>query len=204
MSHHTHTIQLSKKPNAPVLILLHGTGGDEYSLLELGAEIAPDATLIGIKGNVMEGNAPRYFRRLAEGVFDFEDLALRTKELDDFLTWIRNEYHLVDCAFIAIGYSNGANIAANLLLTGSKNIQKAVLFRAMTPANPPALPNLHDIEVLIQAGEHDTMMTRSESEKLQKILQDSGATCELRFQPSGHNLSYTDVMAAKAWLQTVA
>jgi phospholipase/carboxylesterase len=201
MPSHTYTIRLSETPNAPVLILLHGTGGDENSLLEVGSELLPHATLIGIKGNVMEGTAPRYFRRLSEGVFDLEDLASRTKELDEFLTWLRSEHNLTESTFIAVGYSNGANIAANLLLTGSKNLQKAVLFRAIAPTDPETLPNLHGVAVLIQAGEHDTMMTRTETEHLQKLLHDSGATVELRFQPGGHNLSYTDVMAAKEWLK---
>ncbi|CAN5179855.1 alpha/beta hydrolase [soil metagenome] len=201
MPSHIYTLRLSETPDAPALILLHGTGGDEHSLLELGAELNPGATLIGIKGNVMEGSAPRYFRRLSEGVFDLEDLALRTKELDEFLSWLRVEHNLIQATFTIVGYSNGANIAANLLLTGSKNIQQAVLFRAIAPTDPATLPDLKGVKVLIQAGEHDTMMSKPETEHLHELLLTSGATCEMRFQPGGHNLSYTDVMVAKEWLE---
>jgi len=126
----------------PVLLLLHGTGGDEHDLVELGQSVAPGSPIMSVRGKILENGMPRFFRRLAEGVFDLEDLKFRTGELADFAIRARMHYGFADRHVIALGYSNGANIAASLLLSRPEILQGAVLLRAMVPLAPESLPDL--------------------------------------------------------------
>src|SRR6266540_1154198 len=115
------------------LLLLHGTGGNERDLIPLGRELDPNASLLSPRGKILENGMPRFFRRLAEGVFDLEDLKTRTNELADFVDAAMRHYELAADHIVGVGYSNGANIAASILLLRPKIMHAAILFRAMLP-----------------------------------------------------------------------
>jgi predicted esterase len=159
------------------------------------------AHILSPQGKVLEHGMPRFFRRLSEGVFDIEDLKLRTEELRDFIISSRATYNLEASLLYAVGYSNGANIAASLLLSYPYSLDVAVLFRAMLPFTPDTLPNLMGTSVLMLNGENDTMINRDAVTPLFNLLQQAGARAEQRWQPTGHQLSMSDVLAAKEWLQ---
>ncbi|MDQ3793347.1 MAG: alpha/beta hydrolase, partial [Actinomycetota bacterium] len=134
------------------LLLLHGTGGDENDLVELGRELAPGAGILSPRGKVSEYGAARFFRRLAEGVFDQEDLVLRTHELAGFIGGAAEEYGFDHSRVVAVGYSNGANVAASLMLLHPGLVRAAALFRAMVPFEPEPVPNLSGIPIFLAAG----------------------------------------------------
>jgi predicted esterase len=184
---------------APTLLLLHGTGGTEDDLLPLGRELRPGAALLSPRGPVLENGMPRFFRRLAEGVFDQEDLARRTAELAAFVAAARRSYDVDGNPVIAVGYSNGANIAANLLLAGTGALDAAVLLRPMVPSEPAAPPVLAGRAALLLAGELDPIAGR-QPERLAALLRAGGAEVALRWLPAGHGLVRADVEAAQAWL----
>src|SRR6266699_1664719 len=137
------------------LLLLHGTGGNERDLIPLGRELDPTAALLSPRGKVLENGMPRFFRRLAEGVFDLEDLKKRTNELADFVVAEAKHYKLAADQVVAVGYSNGANIAASMLLLRPETPRAAILFRAMVPLVPDKLPDLSSARVWIGAGNQD-------------------------------------------------
>lgn len=186
--------------DAPVLLLLHGTGGDERDLLPLGRRLLPGAALLSPRGAVLEGTMPRFFRRLAEGVFDQADLAARTDELAQFVREARVAYALGDRPVIAVGFSNGANIAASLLLKGAGVLAGAVLIRAMVPFEPPVPAPLEGTRVLLLEGLHDPLVPRPEAERLAGLLRAGGAEVTLSWQPAGHGLTGGDIDTAAAWL----
>src|SRR5689334_9136078 len=140
------------------LLLLHGTGGNERDLIPLGRELDPNAALLSLRGKVLENGMPRFFRRLAEGVFDLEDLKNRTEELANFLESARADYGLEQNPLIAAGYSNGANIAASLILRFPHHLAAAVLFRAMVPFKPDTLPDLRGRHIFLSAGQRDAIV----------------------------------------------
>lgn len=185
-------------PARPPLLLLHGTGGDENDLLPLGARLAPGAALLSPRGKVLENGMPRFFRRLAEGIFDIDDLKARTLELADFIAKARTGYGLAKP--IAVGFSNGANIAASLLLMRPETLAGAVLMRAMTPFEPQMLPNLSGIPVLLLSGAADPIVPAENAEGLAKLLQAAGADVTYETVPAGHGLSAQDLLAAERWL----
>jgi predicted esterase len=187
------------EPGAPTLLLLHGTGGTEDDLLPLGRELRPGAALLSPRGPVLEHGMPRFFRRLAEGVFDQEDLARRTAELAAFVAAARRSYDVGGSPVIAVGYSNGANIAANLLLAGTGALDAAVLLRPMVPSEPAAPPALAGRAALLLAGELDPIAGR-QPERLAALLRAGGADVALRWLPAGHGLVRADVEAARTWL----
>lgn len=182
------------------LLLLHGTGGNENDLLGLGHELAPHASFLAPRGKVLERGMPRFFRRLAEGVFDQEDLALRTDELADFVKQAAAEYSFPAASVVAIGYSNGANIAASLLLRHPKVLAGAVLLHPMVPFEPRQPLSL-TAPVFASAGRTDPMVPGPLTERLVEILQGSGAPVTVHWEPSGHELVIGEVNAARAWLQ---
>src|SRR5881394_3656000 len=163
------------------LLLLHGTGGNERDLVPLGRELDPRAALLSPRGKVLENGMPRFFRRLAEGVFDLEDLKNRTNELADFVAAAAEHYELAPDQIIAIGYSNGANIAASILLLRPEILRGAVLFRAMVPLVPENLPDLSSVRVWIGAGSEDPIIPTSETQRLVELLRSAGADVTLRF-----------------------
>jgi len=182
-------------------ILLHGTGGNEDDLIPVGQMLSSSASLLSPRGKVLENGMPRFFKRLAEGVFDMEDLKFRTKELADFVKDASNTYSFNLNKTIAVGFSNGANIAASLLLSYPETIKGAILFRAMIPFIPENMPDLSSKKVLLSAGKFDPIVSKSQIEGLLNILQKSGADVTLKWQQSGHNLTQTDILNAKEWLE---
>jgi phospholipase/carboxylesterase len=182
------------------LFLLHGTGGNEQDLIALGHELDPNAALLSPRGKVLENGMPRFFRRLAEGVFDLEDLKYRTNELGDFVAAAAQHYGFRTDQLIAVGYSNGANIAASMLLLRPEIMRRAILFRAMVPLIPDTLPDLSSDRVWIGAGDQDPIVPASETKRLGEFLRRAGADVTIRFAQAGHGLTNEDVEAARDWL----
>ncbi|MDQ3362128.1 MAG: alpha/beta hydrolase [Actinomycetota bacterium] len=185
------------------LLLLHGTGGNEDDLIPLGQQLLPGAAILSPRGKVSEHGAPRFFRRLAEGVFDHEDLLLRTHELADFVDQATNQYGFDRQKLVAVSYSNGANIAASLMLLHPDLLRAAVLFRAMVPFEPEETPDLSGVPVFLAAGRRDTMISPDNTERLAAILQEAGADLDLRWKNTGHPLTYEEIEEAREWLPRV-
>jgi predicted esterase len=182
------------------LLLLHGTGGNERDLIPLGRELDPSAASLSPRGKVLENGMPRFFRRLAEGVFDLEDLTKRTHELADFVIAAAQRYKIDMKNIVAVGYSNGANIAASMLLLRPEILSAAILFRAMVPLTPETEPNLSSVRVWIGAGTLDPIVAASETKQLAELLRAAGADVTVRFFKGGHELTGDDVDAAREWL----
>jgi phospholipase/carboxylesterase len=194
-----HIFKPGKDASKPVLLMLHGTGGTEQDLLPLADLIDPEASVLSVRGNVLENGMPRFFRRLAEGVFDEEDLIFRTKELNDFLDEAAVENGFDRLNIIAIGYSNGANIAASLLFHYKDSLKGAILHHPMVPRRGIDLPDLAGVRVFIAAGKNDPMCTAKESEDLNELLTDAGAETAIHWEMNGHSLTRTEVDAAAEW-----
>jgi predicted esterase len=190
------------KPSGPkvTLLLLHGTGGDEDDLIPLGEQLLPGAALLSPRGRVLEHGMPRFFRRLAEGIFDVADLKMQTDALAQFVSSASREYGLEDNQIIAIGYSNGANIAASLLLMHPSLLSGAILFRPMVPFRPQVPPDLRDVPVLLAAATRDQIVRPELTSELSAILAAAGARVTTHWHPGGHELGSDDVADAKEWL----
>jgi len=195
-----HYVAGQQHPPARVLLLLHGTGGNENDLLPLGRDLDPAAALLSLRGNVLENGLPRFFRRLAEGVFDEEDVIRRANELADFVGVAAERYTFDPKRLTAVGYSNGANIAAAVLLLRPGVFPRAILFRAMVPLVPSAMPDLSPTRVLLSSGEQDPIVPKENAQRLAAMLWDAGANVTLRFEPAGHALASGDIEAAKDWI----
>jgi phospholipase/carboxylesterase len=182
--------------------LLHGTGGNEEDLIPIGHEIASEAAILSPRGKVLEEGMPRFFRRLAEGVFDIEDLKFRTNELADFVKAASKAYGFDMQHIIAVGYSNGANIASSMLLLRSEILSAAILFRAMVPLVPEVLPNLKYKRIFMSSGLHDPIVPKREVESLSSLFKKVGAEVSLYWQNSGHELRIEEVKKAKEWLRS--
>lgn len=190
----------AQSPTAPTLLLLHGTGGNEDSLLDIGRQIAPEAGLLSPRGKVLENGNPRFFRRLAEGVFDHEDLLARTHELAAWIEAAADEYQFDSTRLVAVGYSNGANVAASLMLLHPALLRRAVLFRALLPFTPDASLDLTGTRVLVLAGRNDNLIPAAQVEQLASVLQTAGAAVDLNWQPTDHRLTSADFRAAQTWI----
>lgn len=191
----------SKDKNSLTLLLLHGTGGDETDLIPIARMLEiTNASILSPRGKVLENGVPRYFRRLAEGIFDIEDLKFRTNELADFIQNASKTYALDLNRIVAIGYSNGANIAASILLLRPEILYSALLFRSMIPLVPNTLPNLSSKRVLISAGLHDPIVASYQTKDLFDLLEKVGAKVSIQWQNSGHELTQRDIEAARKWL----
>jgi predicted esterase len=188
---------------APTLLLLHGTGGSERDLLPLGRALAPGAALLSPRGQVLEGGQARFFRRLAEGVFDLDDLRQRARELDAFVRAAARQYGFDAGRLAAVGFSNGANMAAALLLLAPGLLRAAVLFRAMVPLVPDPLPAIPGTAVWLGSGRADSLVAPAEAERLAALLRDAGASVTHRWEPGDHALARADVDAARAWLASL-
>jgi predicted esterase len=182
---------------------LHGTGGNERDLIALGRELDPNAALLSPRGKVLENGMPRFFRRLAEGVFDLEDLKHRTNELADFVAAAAQHYGFATDQLVAVGYSNGANIAASMLLLRPEALPTAILFRAMVPLYPETQPNLSSVRVWIGAGTNDSIIPMSDTSALAELLRNAGADVTIRYFQGGHELTMADVESAREWLTTL-
>jgi predicted esterase len=183
------------------LLLLHGTGGNERDLIPLGRELDPDASLLSPRGKILENGMPRFFRRLAEGVFDLEDLKTRTNELANFVAAAAQHYKLAEDHIVGVGYSNGANIAASMLLLRPETMHAAILFRAMVPLMPDKLPDLSSVRVWIGGGDQDPIIPASETTSLAALLRSAGADVTIRFAKAGHGLINDDLTTARDWLE---
>jgi phospholipase/carboxylesterase len=185
------------------LLLLHGTGGSEDDLVPLGKQLAPEAAILSPRGKVSEYGAARFFRRLAEGVFDHEDLVFRTHELAEFIEAASDEYGFDLGRLVAVGYSNGANIAGSLMLLHPGLLRAAVLFRAMVPFEPEEVPDLSGMPVFLAAGRRDQMIAPQNTQRLVEILTEAGADLDVRWRDTGHGLTYEEVAEAREWLSRV-
>ena len=182
------------------LILLHGTGGDEYNLLDIGKKLDPHAHLISPRGNVLEGQYNRFFERLSEGVFNEADIKKRSIDLSSFIESAKEKHDLKTTNIIAVGFSNGANIAASILLLYPQVLDGAILLRAMLPIKPPEKPNLSNKPILLLSGINDRMMAESKVKELAELFQAGGANLTHEWQNAGHNLTYQDIEISAKWL----
>jgi phospholipase/carboxylesterase len=196
-----HRFEPGNRRKAAPLLLLHGTGGDENDLLPLGHAVAPDAPLLSVRGQVREQGMSRFFRRLSEGVFDQDDVRRRAGELADFVASARQRYGIA--APVALGYSNGANIAAALLLLRPGVLGGAMLLRAMVPLSQPPKADLTGTPVLIVSGGQDPIIPASNASQLAAQLANAGADVEHRVLPVGHQLSQADLTIAREWIAAV-
>ena len=197
-----HRFEPGTRPDGPPLLLLHGTGGDESDLLPLGKSISPGSPLLSPRGKVLEGGMPRFFRRLAEGVFDEDDLRRRANDLAAFVEEARKHYGIA--APIALGYSNGANIAAAMLLLRPNSLAGAILLRAMVPLKEASKANLAGKPILILSGQFDPIIPSSNSSRLAAMLADDGARVQQNTLPVGHGLTQADVDLARRWIHEQA
>lgn len=197
-----HRYEPASVAGAPPVLLLHGTGADENDLIDLGRAVAPGSALLSPRGKVLENGMPRFFRRLAEGVFDEADVRLRADELAGFVEAARSKYGLA--APIALGFSNGANIAAALLTQHPQTLVGAVLLRAMTTLEQPADGDLAGKKVLILSGAQDPIARPDNAARLAAQLRERNAAVEQRIVPAGHGLTNADVQLTAAWLKAAS
>jgi phospholipase/carboxylesterase len=194
-----HRLEKGVSAAAP-LLLLHGTGGNENDLLSLGKNLVADRTLLSPRGKVLENGMPRFFRRLAEGVFDEVDVIARAHELADFIVVARETYSLANP--VAVGFSNGANIAAALLFLRPEVLSGAILLRAMVPLQNPPSTDLLGKAVLLVSGSRDPIVPLGNAEKLAAMFRNAGAAIQHETLPTGHNLTQNDLIIATKWLNT--
>lgn len=190
-----------KGQNDRTLLLLHGTGGTEQDLLPVAEMIDSQASVLSVRGNVSENGMPRFFRRLAEGVFDEEDLIFRTRELHEFLGEAADEYGFNRDQLIAVGYSNGANIAGSLLFHYENTLAGAALLHPMVPRRGVELPDLSGVPVLISAGRNDPICPPEETTELAETLREASADVALEWQDFGHQLTRSELEKAVSWYQ---
>jgi len=203
-SSYLHRFEPATQPGSAPLLLLHGTGGNENDLLPVGRQLAPGAALLSPRGNVSENGMPRFFRRFAEGVFDLEDVAKRTQSLAEFVRDAATEYGFAPGALTALGYSNGANIAASLLLLQPESLAGAVLLRPMVVLQPKQLPNLSGKRIAIISGRYDPIVPVDQPETLAGMFRAAGAEVELHWLETGHQLSGADLRLAAPFLHAPA
>lgn len=196
-------IFLPGRASRPTLLLLHGTGGSERDLLPVAEMLDPKASVLSVRGNVLENGMSRFFRRLAPGIFDEEDLLFRTQELNQFLAQAAKENGFDRENVIALGYSNGANIAASLLFHIPSALKGAILHHPMVPRRGVTLPELNSVPVFIGAGENDEICPPHETRDLSSILTDAGAKITIHWESNGHRLTQTEVEAAAAWYRSL-
>lgn len=203
MNYH-HLFEPARDSSADPLLLLHGTGGDEHDLLPVGRQLAPGAALLSPRGDVLERGAPRFFKRFAEGVFDLADVERRTHALADFIAAAAKHYGFDASRLTALGFSNGANIAASLLLLRPESLAAAVLLRPMVVLEPVAAtstaPTLTGKRVLISSGQFDPIVPSEHPPRLAEILRRAGADVTLRTHAASHGLVPGDFAAAKEFL----
>ncbi len=184
------------------VLALHGTGGVETDLVPLALDLFPGANVLSPRGRVSENGANRFFRRLSEGVFDGENLREETDALAAFIRSSSQKYGFDASQVVALGYSNGANIAASLLLSHPQALHGAILLRAMTPFTPQTLPDLNGKAVFLAAGRQDPMVPMPNVDGLARMLETARAEVTLRFENAAHNLTRLEIEAARAFVKT--
>lgn len=199
LSYH-HRFEPGTDPSAPPLLLLHGTGRDEHDLLPLGRQLSPGSALLSPRGDVLEHGMPRFFRRFAEGVFDLADVATRTEAMAAFVAAAAAHYGLDQSSLMAVGYSNGANIAASLLLLRPAALAGAILLRPMVVLEPATVPDLSGKRILISSGKSDSIVPSDHPARLAGMFQRAGAKVVLRLHAGGHGLTPADLAAAREFL----
>ena len=200
---HIHVFEPATTPGLPTLLMLHGTGGNEHDLVPFGRALLPGAAILSPRGKVLERGMPRFFRRFAEGVFDFDDLRVRSGELADFVAAAAREYGFDATRVIAAGFSNGANIAASVVLLRPEALRAALLFSPMIGIVPDPLPNLDGAPVFISAGRRDPIVGAGDTQKLADLLTACHAVVTVRWTEGGHTLTEGDMIAGAEWLSTV-
>jgi phospholipase/carboxylesterase len=195
-----HRFHPAADASAPVLLLLHGTGGSEDDLIEVGRKLCPRAALLSPRGKILENGMPRFFKRLAEGVFDEEDLIARSHELDAFVAAAVVHYGLEGRRIVAVGYSNGANIAAGMLLLTPGRLAGAALLRAMVPLVPAEIPDLRGLPVMLVSGRADPLVPVENAGRLEAMLIGAGADLAMQWSLGGHQLSAAELEAVRIWL----
>ena len=196
-----HRFVQASNPTAPALLLLHGTGGDENTLLPLGSAIAPGAALLSPRGKILDHGMSSYFRRLPKGVIDQQDLDLRTSELLHFVTTACRTYSLQKQRLVVVGFTNGAVLAASLLLCYPEAAAGAILIRGMAPFLPEPMPDLHRKPVLLLCGLDDPIVQTDEAEELANILRSANAGLTMHWEEAGNTLAQGDVLMAFDWLR---
>jgi phospholipase/carboxylesterase len=197
----THRFEAGSDPRLKPLLLLHGTGGDENDLVPLGQMVAPGAALLSPRGKALENGMPRFFRRLAEGVFDEADVRRRAEELADFIAAARDAYALP--APVAVGFSNGANIAAAILYLRPEALAGAALIRAMVPLREGWPADLAGKPVLILSGAMDPLIPATDAARLAALLEEAGAEVRHESLPAAHGLTQQDVAILREWLAAI-
>jgi predicted esterase len=185
---------------ADTLVVLHGTGGDENDLISIGQAIAPGAAILSPRGNVLENGAPRFFKRMAEGVFDPKEVRSRAGELARFIRGAVVTYRLDPARVYALGYSNGANIASTVMLVEPGVFRGSVLLRPMLVYDPPEQNDLSDTAVFISAGRMDPIVPVESVEKLAKLFESAHSNVTVKWQLAGHSLVPSEVREASEWL----
>lgn len=197
---HVHQFVPGNGTDDIVLLMLHGTGGDEHDLIPLARALRPGAAVLSPRGNVLENGMPRFFRRLAEGVLDLDDLARRTDELTLFIGRAAEQYGIDSAKLVAVGFSNGANIAASVLLRHPGTLRRAVLLSPMLPFEPETNPALTGTGVFIGAGRRDAIIPIAQAERLGELLKASGADVTLFEHDGGHTITNDELTAVRTWL----
>jgi phospholipase/carboxylesterase len=198
LHHHVFEIGDLSRP----LLLLHGTGGDERDLLSLGRKVAPRAALLSPRGNVSENGALRFFKRFAEGVFDLDDVARRAGDLARWLAAARARYELAEPD--ALGFSNGANTAAAMLLARGHDaapLRRVILLRAMVTVPTTPGVRLDGVSVLLISGTRDPIVPVENAKRLAAQMTAAGATVRHEILPAGHDLTPDDLRLARGFLE---
>lgn len=201
LSDFVHVFRPSESGDPVTLLMLHGTGGNEESLLPFAQSLRQSAAVLSPRGAVLENGLPRFFKRFAEGVFDEEDMKLQTAKLHRFIDSAAAAYGFDRNKVVAVGYSNGANIAASLILRNAQSLHGAVLFRATLPFEPANPPEGEGVRVLICAGEEDPFAPRAKVERLTEVLEAGGVEVKVRWQHGGHELTSPEIEEAANWLK---
>lgn len=190
------------KAGEPVIVLLHGTGADENNLIPVANAIAPDSTVLSIRGNVSENGMNRYFKRHAEGNYDVEDLMTRGKELYQFITEKAAEYNFELEDVVLLGFSNGSNIGINMLLLEESKINKGMLYAPMYPVDLTDGPDLSDAKILLSMGENDPIVPKAESDRVIEIFESRGAKVD-QVWVNSHEINEKNLIAGKQWLDAL-
>jgi phospholipase/carboxylesterase len=197
---HIHLFRPGKAGDPRTLLMLHGTGGDEVSFAGLGPVLAPGAAVVSVRGNVDEHGISRFFRRLAEGVYDMADLGFRTRALESFVEAVIQNYKIEQDHLIGVGYSNGANILANLLFQSPLLLAAAVLMHPLIPFTPQDQPGLAGRRLLITAGERDPICPPAMTRALYDYFERQGTAAQLVFHPGGHELQESELGAIRSFV----